>query len=120
MALYGEDVGRAQYRAGVLLRLGGRLLGAFYAREMAQVRNEGRIDEIEALPDQYVHRAWDLGVTDDTSIWWFQVVGAQLFILDHYAASGVGVERFAERDRASARRQYGWRTAPTLCRTMPR
>jgi phage terminase large subunit len=42
-----------------------------------------------------VHRSWDLGVGDDTSIWWFQPVGAQLYILDHYAASGVGLEHYA-------------------------
>jgi phage terminase large subunit len=54
-----------------------------------------------------VHRAWDLGVGDDTSIWWFQAQGAQLIILDHYAASGVGLEHYAgvieKRER-----EHGW------------
>ena len=59
------------------------------------MRAEGRILEVEALPDRMVHRAWDLGIGADTSIWWFQAQGAQLVILDHYAASGVGVEHFA-------------------------
>ena len=40
--------------------------------------SEGRIDDVEALPGQPVHRAWDLGMRDDTSIWFFQVVGAQI------------------------------------------
>jgi hypothetical protein len=48
-----------------------------------------------------------LGVADDTAIWWFQQVGAQIFILDFYAASGVGVEHYAEViERKQA--QYGW------------
>jgi hypothetical protein len=54
-----------------------------------------------------VHRAWDLGVGDDTSIWWFQAQGSQLVMLDHYAASGVGLEHYAgvieQREK-----QHGW------------
>jgi hypothetical protein len=54
-----------------------------------------------------VHRAWDLGVRDDTAVWWFQNVGSQCFVLDHYAASGVGVEHYAGEIEARAKR-YGW------------
>jgi len=59
---------------------------------------------LQAVP---VHRAWDLGVGNDTSIWWFQMRGAQLVILDHYATSGVGVEHYADviEQRKAA---HGW------------
>jgi hypothetical protein len=107
-ALHGEDVGRAQFEQEYLCSWNAAILGAFYALEMANVRSEDRVVEIEALPYAPVHRAWDLGVSDDTSIWWFQMVGAQCFILDHYAASGVGLEHYAE--AIEQRRQaYGWR-----------
>jgi hypothetical protein len=95
-ALYGVDVGTAQFQQEYLCSWNAAILGAFFALEMAAVRNENRIVEIEALPHTSVHRAWDLGVRDDTAIWWFQTVGAQVFILDCYSASGVGVEHFAE------------------------
>ena len=107
VAIYGEDVGRAQYEQEYLCSFNAAILGAFYAREMVAVRNEGRIDEIEATPGQPVHRAWDIGVRDDTSIWWFQVVGGQPFILDCYSASGAGVDHYAE-VIAKRREQYGW------------
>jgi hypothetical protein len=107
IALYGEDVGKAQFRQEYFCDWQAAILGAFYALEMAAVRNEGRIGAIEAVPGQPVHRAWDLGVKDDTSIWWYQVVGAQLFILDHYASSGVGVEHYV--DQIEKREQeHGW------------
>jgi phage terminase large subunit len=54
-----------------------------------------------------VHRAWDLGVRDDTSIWWFQVVGGRLYILDCYTNSGAGVEHYAE-EIAKRRDEHGW------------
>ena len=66
-ALYGEDAGRAAYLQEYYCDWAAAVLGSFYAREMASVRAEGRIEEIDALPDQYVHRAWDLGTRNDTS-----------------------------------------------------
>jgi hypothetical protein len=106
-ALYGEDVGRAQYEQEYNCSWNAAILGAFFSLEMNAVRVEERITDINAL-DAPVHRAWDLGVRDDTAIWWFQTVGAQVFILDCYAASGVGVEHFA--DQIEQRRQkYGWK-----------
>jgi hypothetical protein len=107
-ALYGQDVGTAQFQQEYLCSWNAAILGAFYAMEMAAVRSEERICEIEAIPDAPVHRSWDLGVRDDTAIWWFQTVGAQVFILDCYSASGVGVEHFAEQIERREQ-QYGWK-----------
>ena len=107
-ALYGEDVGRAQFRQEYFCDFQAAILGAYFAMEMAQVRNEHRIIECEAIADQVVHRAWDLGVTDDTSIWWFQLQGPQVVILDHYASSGAGVEHYAEQI-AMRGAKYGWK-----------
>jgi phage terminase large subunit len=95
-ALYGEDLGRAQFEQEYLCSFNAAILGAFYAREMVRVRAEGRIQEIEPVPGKPVHTAWDIGVRDDTSIWWFQVVAGQVHILDCYTASGAGVEHYAE------------------------
>ena len=107
-ALYGEDVGRAQYRQEYFCDFQAAILGAYFAMEMADVRKQGRILEVEAIAGQPVHRAWDLGVTDDTSIWWFQIQGSQLVILDHYASSGAGVEHYAEQI-AMRSAKHGWK-----------
>lgn len=109
IALYGEDIGRAQFEQEYFCSFNAAILGAFYAREMVNVRNEGRIDPtLEAMPNLPVHRAWDIGVRDDTSIWWFQVVGGQPFILDCYSTNGVGVDHYAEviEQRAA---EHDWR-----------
>ena len=88
VAMFGEDIGRAQFEQEYECSFNAAILGAFYAKEMAAVRREGRIADVEAVEGQPVHRAWDIGVRDDTSIWWFQVVGAQIFILDCYSKPG--------------------------------
>lgn len=106
--LYGEDLGQAQFEQEYECSFNAAILGAFYAREMVNVRKEGRIVEIEALTDREVHRAWDIGVRDDTSIWWFQIVGTQVYILDCYTASGVGVDHYATVIE-ERRKKYGWK-----------
>jgi phage terminase large subunit len=107
-ALYGMDVGTAQYKQEYFCDWQAAILGAYFAFEMAQVRSEGRVIAVEADPDRPVHRAWDLGVRDDTSIWWWQVQGAQPIILDHYAASGAGVDHFAV-EIEKRRDIHGWK-----------
>ena len=106
--LYGQDMGESMYRQEYLCDFNAAILGAFYAREMLAIRNEGRIDDtLLAMDDRPVHRAWDIGVRDDTSIWWFQVVGGQVFILDCYSTNGVGIDHYAEIVE-ERRREHGW------------
>lgn len=95
-ALYGQDLGQAQFDQEYGCSFNAAILGAFYAREMHAVRTSNRIVPIVPIPGRPVHRAWDIGVRDDTSIWWFQVVGGRIYILDCYTNSGAGVEHYAE------------------------
>jgi hypothetical protein len=107
VSIYGRDAGQAMFDQEMMVSFTAAVLGAFYALEMAQVRNEGRVLDIEPDFDRPVHRAWDLGVRDDTAIWWYQAHGSQLLILDYYAASGHGVEHF--RDEIFKRHEErGW------------
>lgn len=108
IALYGEDVGQAQFDQEYLCSFNAAILGAFYAKEIMKLRMEGRIvADLEPVPWRPVHRAWDIGVSDDTSIWWFQAVGGQIYILDCYSSSGAGVDHYAEIIQ-QRRDKYGW------------
>lgn len=79
---------------------GRRVEGAYYAREMAQLRREGRIRRVPYTPGVPVDTFWDLGWNDTTAIWFHQrVAGEHRFIhayenngesLDHYAAYLLG------------------------------
>lgn len=113
--LYGEDLGTAQFEQEYECSFNAAILGAFYAKEMALVRKEKRIDgTLEAIPGIPVHRAWDLGVRDDTSIWWFQVAGPQIYILDCYSKPGESdIEVFAEMIHAKDR-EMGWHSGTDL------
>jgi hypothetical protein len=95
-SIYGIDAGQAAYDQEYFCSFSAALLGAIYGRECVDIRNEGRVIEIEPDLSRPVHRAWDLGVRDDTCVVFFQAHGSQLLILDVMAGSNVGVEHYRD------------------------
>lgn len=63
-------------------------LGTYYARQISEARIEKRIGHVpydEILP---VHTAWDLGYNDSTTIWFFQIYGKEIRLIDYLEGSG--------------------------------
>ena len=58
--------------------------GSYYGRIIDKARNEGRICNVPYEIRSNVHSAWDLGVSDSTSIILWQEVGGELRIIDSY------------------------------------
>jgi hypothetical protein len=71
------------------------ILGAYYGKEMRQLTDQGRIREVEYDPLFPVHTAWDLGYSDDTAIWFFQVVHGEIRCLDYHSSNGQPVAFYA-------------------------
>ena len=78
--------------------------GAYWGKEMAAAEAEGRIQDVPIDTTQDVWTAWDLGVRDATSIWFFQQLAGGLHIVDFYEASGVGLDHYAHvlREKSNA------------------
>jgi hypothetical protein len=71
------------------------IMGAFYGKEMRQLTDQGRITDVEYDPMFKVHTAWDLGYSDDTAIWWFQVIHGEIRMLDYHSSNGQPVAFYA-------------------------
>jgi len=71
------------------------ILGAYFGKEMRQLTDDGRIREVEYDPMFPVHTAFDLGYSDDTAIWWFQVVHGEIRCLDYHSSNGQPVAFYA-------------------------
>lgn len=71
------------------------ILGAYYGKEMRQLTDQGRIRDVEFDPMFPVHTAWDLGYSDDTAIWFFQVVHGEIRCLDYHSSNGQPVAFYA-------------------------
>lgn len=55
--------------------------GAIYARLIEKARDEGRIG-VCPIADTLVHTSWDLGAPENTTVWYWQVVGREVRIID--------------------------------------
>lgn len=66
--------------------------GAYFARQMADARSEGRISPVPADPLMTYRAYWDIGGTgakaDACAIWIVQFVGLQVRVLNYYEAVG--------------------------------
>lgn len=71
------------------------ILGAYYGREFAELDAKGRICTVPYDPNVKVQTAWDLGFSDDTAIWFFQVVKGEVHIIGFYFASGRDIDHYA-------------------------
>lgn len=80
------------------------IVGAYYGPLIALAEKEGRIVSLpveRALP---VHTAWDLGVSDSTAVWFFQVSpGGEIRVVDYLEDAGQGLDYYV---RALRERDY--------------
>ena len=65
--------------------------GAYYAQEIRKARDEGRITHVPFHQGALVNTWWDLGVSDSTSIGFFQKINTQWRLIDYHEASGEGL-----------------------------
>ena len=72
------------------------IIGAYYGKEMRQMTEAGRIRRIPHDPAVGVVTAWDLGMSDTTSIVFAQFVGQECRIIDHIEESGLGLQAYAK------------------------
>lgn len=61
---------------------------AYFARALAEAREEGRITTLAIDPLLTKRAYWDIGVRDATAIWVVQQKGYELRFVDHYEVSG--------------------------------
>jgi hypothetical protein len=95
-AVFGEEAGDALIEQEYWCSWSAAVLGAYWARELECAENDGRIRAVDPEPRLPVHTSWDLGIGDATAIWWWQVAGREIRILDHYEAHGQGLEHYAK------------------------
>lgn len=69
--------------------------GAYYAEQLKRARDECRIARVPIERGLPVHTAWDLGMSDSTAIWFVQVVGREVRVIDYHEGSGVGLDEYA-------------------------
>ncbi len=79
--LMGDDMKR-EYPSTPDEAFSASLEGAYYAKQMRRVRQNGQITRVQHEPKALVHTFWDIGNFDHMPIWFFQQVGREKRFID--------------------------------------
>ncbi len=90
-----KDMTPEEYAREMLCRFDAPIEGAYYADLMNQAEAGERITSVPYDPAVQVFTWWDLGIDDNTSIWFVQRVGRSLHIIDHISMSGKGFDFYS-------------------------
>lgn len=70
--------------------------GAVYGKQFAEVDKSQRIMDLAYDAMLPVHTAWDIGHSDDTVIWWYQIKqGGHIDIIDYYECNQEDANHYA-------------------------
>lgn len=70
--------------------------GTYFNREFSKIRDEKRITKVPLEDSFEVFTAWDLGVNDVTAIWFFQMVGKEIRLIDYFEEHGEGLSFYRD------------------------
>lgn len=71
------------------------VIGAYYGEAIKRAEREGRIANVPIDESYPVNTAWDLGMDDSMTIWFFQHIGQEFRFVDYYENSGEGLAHYA-------------------------
>lgn len=95
LAALKDELTEDAWKQEMLCDFDAALPGAIFGKELYQAEQEGRIKNGLYDPALKVHAVMDLGWSDDTAIFWFQV-GKELRIIDAYSNSGMPISHYDE------------------------
>jgi len=89
-----SDLSEEQYEQEFECSFDAAIVGSYYGKLMAAAERDKRIVGVPYEPAAQVWTAWDLGIRDATAIWFAQVVGREVRVIDYYEASGVDLGHY--------------------------
>lgn len=85
---YGADDGDNLFAQEYLCDFDAAIIGAYYSKLIRAAEADKRLTRVPYEPLALVHTAWDLGLSDSTAVWFFQIVGKEIRIIDYMENSG--------------------------------
>lgn len=70
--------------------------GFYYLSDIEEAEKEGRIDKVPFDNTAPVETWWDIGMGDNTAIWFTQTMGKVIHIIDYYMNKGKGINHYAK------------------------
>lgn len=96
------DLSEDQYAQEFECSFEAAIVGSYYGKLINQAEQDNRITGVPYEPTAQVWTAWDLGIRDATAIWFAQVVGREIRLIDYYEASGADLGHYVNQIRNRA------------------
>ena len=81
--IHGDELGLALFNQEYYCSFDAAVVGAVYGAELSRVERDKRITDCPHDPEYPVFTAWDIGRTDATAIWFYQVIGNEVRLIDY-------------------------------------
>lgn len=92
-----EEMTQEEYEQEFECSWSAAILGAYYGQYLVKLDAAGQIsDKVKHDSSLPVFTGWDLGMDDVTCIWFAQMVGHEIRIIDYYQATGQGLEHYTQ------------------------
>jgi phage terminase large subunit len=96
IALYGEEDGEALFEQEYHCSFDSAVVGSYYGRLIARLDRDQRITSVPWEPSLPVYTGWDLGIDDATAIWFAQIAGREIRIIDYAEYRGRSLVEIAK------------------------
>lgn len=84
---HGNEYGKALWLQEYFCSFDASAPGSIWGDSLATLSEEQRITTVPHTKGYPVHSAWDLGRNDATAIWFYQIVGHDINVIDCYACN---------------------------------
>ena len=105
---HGEEFGEAMFQQEYYVSFEAAVMGAIWADCIAKLQVLGRIGDYPHNHQYPVHCAYDLGKHDSTAIWFFHIIGSEIYVIDHHESNHKDVPFYCQllRDKTA---EHGYR-----------
>ncbi len=79
-----EDEADAVFQQEYFCSFDAALPGSYYGKLIVELEKANRVTSVPYNPEFPVYTSWDLGLDDSTAIWFAQIIGAEVRIIDYY------------------------------------
>ena len=81
---HGESYGKALWLQEYYVSFDAAIPGAIWGEATTKVVLENRVGEFPHIEGYPVFTSWDIGRTDATAIWFYQVIGEEIRVIDYF------------------------------------
>ncbi len=93
---FGEDIGNALFEQEYYVSFEAAIVGAVYGAQVRKLKEENRLTRVSHDPNFKVNIALDIGFNDAFSMWFYQIIGNEIHVIDFYEATGETIEHYVQ------------------------